>query len=73
MTFQQLGVMLSKTLDMGSHYDNMRIRGEEMTTTLPKHKCRHCGHEWVGRVDKPRECPNCKRYDWQGDKDNAAN
>ncbi len=24
-------------------------------------KCKHCFYEWVSRVKKPRQCPNCKR------------
>jgi predicted Zn-ribbon and HTH transcriptional regulator len=23
-------------------------------------KCEKCGHEWIPRVDKPKECPACK-------------
>lgn len=28
-------------------------------------ECQVCGHRWKPRVDKPRECPHCKRYDWR--------
>ena len=24
-------------------------------------KCPHCGYEWKPRVEKPKECPRCKR------------
>jgi predicted Zn-ribbon and HTH transcriptional regulator len=27
-----------------------------------KTKCKHCGYEWVIRVTKPKQCPQCKRY-----------
>jgi predicted Zn-ribbon and HTH transcriptional regulator len=27
--------------------------------------CQHCGHTWEPRVDDPRCCPYCKRYDWE--------
>lgn len=23
-------------------------------------KCLKCGYEWVGRVEKPKACPECK-------------
>lgn len=26
--------------------------------------CSKCGHEWMSRVQKPLQCPKCKRYDW---------
>ena len=26
--------------------------------------CNQCGLDWTPRVDKPRACPGCKRYDW---------
>ena len=29
-----------------------------------KCKCNQCGFEWMPRVEKPRECSNCKRHDW---------
>jgi len=25
-------------------------------------RCPHCGYEWMPRVEKPKECPVCKRY-----------
>ena len=28
---------------------------------MKKMKCNKCGYEWVPRVDKPKECPNCKQ------------
>lgn len=24
-------------------------------------KCPYCGYEWSPRVNKPKECPRCKR------------
>ena len=26
--------------------------------------CNQCGIDWTPRVDKPRACTRCKRYDW---------
>jgi len=31
-------------------------------------KCKRCGYEWDSRKEKPKSCPNCKRYDWNNDK-----
>jgi predicted Zn-ribbon and HTH transcriptional regulator len=28
---------------------------------IQKNKCESCGYEWFPRVEKPRQCPNCKR------------
>lgn len=30
-----------------------------------KHKCKVCKYEWDSRVRKPKQCPKCKRYDYQ--------
>lgn len=30
--------------------------------------CKRCGKTWNARVDKPKQCPYCKRYDWNEDK-----
>jgi len=27
-----------------------------------KVRCPFCGYEWYARVEKPKECPLCKRY-----------
>lgn len=24
-------------------------------------KCEYCNYQWIKRVEKPRQCPNCKR------------
>jgi predicted Zn-ribbon and HTH transcriptional regulator len=37
---------------------------------LPVNVCKRCGHEWVSRVENPRQCPKCKSYDWNEDKKN---
>lgn len=26
--------------------------------------CLRCGYEWFSRLDKPKECPNCKSSFW---------
>ena len=31
-------------------------------------KCKLCGYEWESRTDKPKQCPKCKRYDWDKDR-----
>jgi len=28
-------------------------------------KCLKCGFIWNSRVDNPKACPYCKRYDWK--------
>ena len=33
-------------------------------------KCKRCGYEWITRIDKPKACPRCKRYDYDKDIDN---
>jgi len=30
-----------------------------------KFKCKICGYEWESRVAKPKQCPRCKRYDYE--------
>ena len=27
-----------------------------------KCKCPYCGYTWIPRVERPKECPLCKRY-----------
>ena len=34
---------------------------------MEKKKCLKCFHEWIGRVDNPRDCPNCKTTYWNRD------
>lgn len=31
---------------------------------LSKNRCKHCGWEWVARVEKPVRCPRCVRLNW---------
>ena len=32
---------------------------------MPKLKCLKCKYEWSKRtITIPKECPRCKRYDW---------
>ncbi len=28
------------------------------------HKCKKCLYEWKSNLERPKSCPNCKRYDW---------
>lgn len=28
-------------------------------------KCHKCQYEWKGMVEIPKQCPRCKRYDWE--------
>jgi len=27
-------------------------------------KCKQCGYFWVSYKENPKQCPRCKRYDW---------
>ena len=27
-------------------------------------KCKLCNYEWESKVEIPKQCPRCKRYDW---------
>ncbi len=29
--------------------------------------CAKCGHRWFSRIDKPKECPECKSRKWNKD------
>ncbi len=31
---------------------------------MKMNKCKICGYDWESIVDKPKQCPRCKRYDW---------
>jgi len=32
-------------------------------------ECKRCDHKWVPRSEKkPKQCPRCKRYDWDKEK-----
>ena len=30
-----------------------------------KHKCKECGYEWLGRLENPKSCPECKSRKWK--------
>ena len=32
---------------------------------METNKCSKCKHEWLSRVEDPKQCPRCKRYDWK--------
>ena len=27
--------------------------------------CERCGYDWNSHKAEPKQCPRCKRYDWQ--------
>ena len=27
-------------------------------------KCQQCNYQWESRTKQPKQCPRCKRYDW---------
>ncbi len=29
-----------------------------------EYKCKLCGYEWESRKEIPKQCPKCKRYDY---------
>ena len=31
---------------------------------MTKYKCNQCEYEWESKLKKPKQCPRCKRYDW---------
>jgi len=31
---------------------------------MKKQKCNICDYEWKSRADPPKQCPKCKRYDY---------
>ncbi len=33
-----------------------------------KKKCLKCGYEWTSLKENPKQCPNCKRYNWNKEK-----
>ncbi len=35
-----------------------------------RQKCKRCGYEWGSWLKLPKQCPKCKRYDWNKNKDN---
>ena len=36
------------------------------------YKCKRCNYEWESRVERPAQCPRCKRYDWDKDSLNTS-
>lgn len=28
---------------------------------MSNNKCEKCKYKWIARVEKPKQCPNCKR------------
>ena len=34
------------------------------TVTLPKIRCKRCGHRWTARVANPVRCPRCTSLYW---------
>lgn len=41
---------------------------EKETRIIKKVTCKRCGRSWEPRVSNPKQCPYCKRYDWNEDK-----
>ena len=39
-----------------------------MQITIPKLKCKRCGHEWWPRKSEVRICPKCKSAYWDREK-----
>ena len=37
-----------------------------------KYICKLCKYNWDSRVEKPAQCPRCKRYDWDKDTLNTS-
>jgi rubrerythrin len=35
---------------------------------LFKHVCRPCGYKWESKVEYPKQCAFCKRYNWNKEK-----
>lgn len=38
-----------------------------------KHRCKKCKYKWESRKDDPKECPRCKRYDWDNQTTSGMN
>lgn len=36
-------------------------------------ECKRCGYKWESRLPLPKQCPNCKRMDWNEDKEETSN
>lgn len=35
---------------------------------LKGQKCTKCKYQWFSKVDKPKQCPNCKSMNWKNEK-----
>ena len=35
-----------------------------MKISVNKYECKLCKHVWISRVEMPKQCPICKRPDW---------
>jgi len=35
---------------------------------MKENKCNKCDYEWKSRIENPKSCPKCKRYDWNKEK-----
>lgn len=51
----------------------MLITNRTANFTLPRLKCRRCGHEWVPRKLDVRECAKCKSAYWDTPRRKEAN
>lgn len=38
-----------------------------MEITIEINKCKKCGYEWIGRIENPKACPECKSRTWNKD------
>lgn len=39
-----------------------------MSEKTDNKKCLICGYSWNSKVEHPKQCPSCKRMDWNGKK-----
>lgn len=37
---------------------------QQETIQLTRAKCEQCGYKWLPKVTQPKQCPKCKRMDW---------
>ena len=38
-----------------------------------KQRCLKCGYEWNSIIDNPKQCPFCKRMDWNKETEDRYN
>jgi predicted Zn-ribbon and HTH transcriptional regulator len=50
--------------------ENLVTAVEEINKKPVEHLvvCSLCNHSWFTKLDRPSECPRCKRYDWDKEK-----